>query len=194
MRLTTTPDGWLVSDVGAAPRPAGVAVAGGRGAFARHLPHCAGRLRRDARVILVDRDADLLAAAPRRGHPNLLLVRADATALPFREGSVDIATMSLTLHHLPPDTAVASLNEMRGTARLRIIVNDLLRPRLTLVLVWIATRLLARHPISRHDGPLSVRRAYSAAELRALAEKAGMHAVRVERHPWFGRLMAVIAL
>jgi ATP-dependent 26S proteasome regulatory subunit len=39
-----------------------------------------------------------------------------------------------------------------------------------------------------------VRRAYSAAELRALAEKAGMHAVRVERHPWFGRLMAVIAL
>ena len=45
-----------------------------------------------------------------------------------------------------------------------------------------------------HDGPLSVRRAYSAAELRALAEKAGMHAVRVERHPWFGRLMTVIAL
>jgi ubiquinone/menaquinone biosynthesis C-methylase UbiE len=183
----------LVSDVALAQPLLVVDVGGGRGDFARQLIHRARRLRRGVRVILVDRDADLLAAAARRGHPNLLLVRADATALPFREGSVDIATMSLTLHHLPPDTAVASLNEMRRAARLGIIVNDLLRTRLTLVLVWIATRLLARHPISRHDGPLSVRRAYSAAELRALAEKAGMHAVRVERHPWFGRLMAVIA-
>jgi SAM-dependent methyltransferase len=184
----------LVSDVAFAQPLVVLDVGGGRGDFARRLIRHARRLRRDVHVILVDRDADLLAAAARRGHPALRFICADATALPFREGSVDIATMSLTLHHLPPDMAVASLSEMRGAARLGIIVNDLLRTRLTFVLVWIATRLLARHHISRHDGPLSVRRAYSAAELRALVGKAGMHAVRVERHPWFGRLMAAIEL
>jgi hypothetical protein len=50
---------------------------------------------------------------------------------------------------------------------------------------------VACHRISRHDGPLSVRRAYSPDELRALAGEAGIHRLRIERHPWLGRLLAV---
>jgi hypothetical protein len=57
--------------------------------------------------------------------------------------------------------------------------------------VWLTTRLLRLHPISRHDGPLSVRRAYSAGEVARLAEKAGVRA-RVRRYPWLARLVAEI--
>jgi SAM-dependent methyltransferase len=169
-----------------------VDVGGGRGDFAGRLVRHARRRGRSVHVVVVDRDPDLLAVARRAAPGHLSLVRADATALPFREGSADVVTMSLTLHHMEPDAAVRGLAEMHTIARVAVIVNDLLRTRPSLILVWIATRLLRCHPISRHDGPLSVRRAYSPEELRTLAQKAGLPAPRIERYPWLGRVLAVI--
>jgi len=169
-----------------------VDVGGGRGDFARRLIERARRRGRPIHVVVVDRDPDLLAAARRLALPDVSLVRADATALPFRESSIDVVTMSLTLHHLEPDAAVTSLAEMGAIARTAVIVNDLLRTRVSLALVWLATRALACHPISRHDGPLSVRRAYSPDEMRGMAEKAGAPVRRIERYPWLGRILAVI--
>ena len=169
-----------------------VDVGGGRGDFARRLVEHGRRRGRRVHVVVVDRDPDLLAAARRRAASAVFLVRADATALPFRERGADVVTMSLTLHHMEPDAAVTSLAVMRAVAGLAVIVNDLLRTRLSLALVWLATRLLACHPISRHDGPLSVRRAYSPDEMRGMAEKAGAPVRRIERYPWLGRILAVI--
>ena len=171
---------WLVVDVG-----------GGRGDFARGLLEYFRRRGRRVRVIVVDRDPDLLAVARRAMPPDVSLVRAEATALPFREASVDVVTMSLTLHHMEPDAAATSLGEMSSAAREAIVVNDLWRSRLSLALVWLATRVLRCHPISRHDGPLSVRRAYSPDEIRGLAEKAGLRLPRIRRYPLIGRLLAV---
>jgi ubiquinone/menaquinone biosynthesis C-methylase UbiE len=169
-----------------------VDVGGGRGDFARRLIERVRRRAGRVRVVVVDRDPAVLAAARRRGAPDVSLVRADATALPFREASADVVTMSLTLHHMDPDAAVVALAEMYAVARRAVIVNDLLRTRLSLALVWLATRLVARHPISRHDGPLSVRRAYAPGEIETLAEKAGLPAPRIARHPVLGRVLAVI--
>src|SRR2546430_9688115 len=82
---------------------------------------------------------------------------------------------------------------MAVVARRAVVVNDLLRARLAFGLVWLLTRLFRCHPISRHDGPLSVRRAYSAAELSTLARKAGITTLRVRAYPFLGRLVAVTA-
>jgi hypothetical protein len=82
---------------------------------------------------------------------------------------------------------------MAAAAHRVAVVNDLLRSRLALGLVWVVTRALRLHPVSRHDGPLSVRRAYSAAELRVLAEKAGLARVVVRRYPLVGRLVVELA-
>jgi ubiquinone/menaquinone biosynthesis C-methylase UbiE len=172
---------WVVVDVG-----------GGRGDFARRLREHARRRGRPLHVVVVDRDPDVLARA-RDASAAVSIVRADATALPFREASVDVVTMCLTLHHMEPDAAATSLREMYTAARGAVIVNDLLRTRLSLCLVWLATRVLRCHPISRHDGPLSVRRSYSPEELRTLAEKAGVPLPRFSRYPALGRLVTVIA-
>lgn len=162
-----------------------VDVGGGRGDLGHRLVRWARRRARAIRVIVVDREFS--------GHGDgLLRVRADATALPFREGAVDVVTTALTLHHLEPEAAVACLRDMRAAARLAVVVNDLLRTRLTLGLVWLATRLLCRHRFSRHDGPLSVRRAYAPDELRVLADKARITGVTIRRYPWLGRLVAVL--
>jgi ubiquinone/menaquinone biosynthesis C-methylase UbiE len=167
-----------------------VDVGGGRGDFARRLVRWARRARRRVRVVVVDRDGATVLRA--RG-PDVVAVIADATALPLREGAADVATFSLTLHHLEPDEAVAALAEMAAVARHGIIVNDLRRGYLSLALVWLATRLLRMHPVSRHDGPLSVRRSYSAAEMRALAEKAGLQRIAIAAYPLLARLVARLA-
>jgi ubiquinone/menaquinone biosynthesis C-methylase UbiE len=170
-----------------------VDVGGGHGDFARRLVRWARGRRRRLRVIVVDRDAASVARALGPAAPEILAVVADATALPLREGGADVATFSLTLHHLEPDEAAAALAEMAAAVRQGVIVNDLRRGYLSLALVWLATRLMRMHPVSRHDGPLSVRRSYSAAEVRALAEKAGLQRIAISSHPWLARLVAVLS-
>ncbi len=169
-------------------------VGGGHAAFAVRLVRRARRRGRAIRVLVVERDAETLRLARRAcaAYAEIALVGADATALPFRAGAADVVTASLTLHHLEPDDAVRALHEMAAVARRAVVVNDLRRTRSALGLVWLATRLLRCHPISRHDGPLSVRRAYSRAELTALAEQAGIRTLAIREYPAFGRLVAVM--
>jgi SAM-dependent methyltransferase len=170
-------------------------VGGGTAAFAVRLAEWARRRRRPIRIVVVERDPATLALARRvvAAYPEVLLVQGDAAALPFHAHTVDIVACSLTLHHLEPEQAVAGLREMTAAARIAVVVNDLLRRRLSLGLVWLVTRLLRCHPISRHDGPLSVRRSYSRDELRALAERAGARRLTIHEYPVLGRMLAVLS-
>jgi SAM-dependent methyltransferase len=172
-----------------------VDVGGGTAAFAVRLAEWARRHGRAIRIVVVERDPAALALARPvvSAYPEVLLIQGDATALPFHAHAVDIVSSSLTLHHLEPEEAVAGLREMTAAARIAVVVNDLLRRRLSLGLVWLATRLLRCHPISRHDGPLSVRRSYSRDELRALAARAGAHRLTVREYPVLGRMLAVLS-
>lgn len=172
-----------------------VDVGGGDGGFARRLVGWARRAGRPVRVVVVERDGAMLARARAAcaGLAEVRLVAGDAAALPLADRSVDLVTASLTLHHLEPDDAVACLAGMAAAAREGAVVNDLLRSRFTLALVWLVTRALRLHPVARHDGPLSVRRAYSPAELRALADKAGLRRLAVRRYPLLARLVAEVA-
>jgi 2-polyprenyl-3-methyl-5-hydroxy-6-metoxy-1,4-benzoquinol methylase len=170
-----------------------VDVGGGRGDLAIAVVRWARRRRRPVRVLVIDADAATLALARRHtaAYPEITLLQADATALPLGEGAVDVAVAALTLHHLTSDAAAGCLAEMAAASALTV-VNDLLRTRLSLAVVWLTTRVLRLHPVSRHDGPLSVRRAYSAGELAALATRAGVHA-RIRRYPWLARLVMEVA-
>ena len=169
-----------------------VDVGGGRGDFAVNVVRWARHRGRPVRVLVVDADGATLEAARRRtaAYPEIALVQADATALPLRERGVDVAVASLTLHHLDREAVVGCLAEMAAAAGLAVI-NDLLRTRTSLTLVWLATRVLRLHPVSQYDGPLSVRRAYSPEELTALAGRAGVRA-RIRRYPYLARLVAEI--
>jgi ubiquinone/menaquinone biosynthesis C-methylase UbiE len=183
----------LAGDVPGA-RPLVIAdVGGSRGALARRLARDARRRNRTVTIIVVDRDEASLAmgVGAAKPYPEVSFVQADATALPLREGAVDIATASLTLHHLEPSDATRTLAEMRRASRLGVVINDLRRTAVTYALVRAATWLFARHRFARHDGPLSVRRAYSPAELRTLAQRAGFARLAIRRYPPLARLIAV---
>jgi len=157
------------------------------------LVRWARRRGRRFRVIAVDRDRQILEVARRRAsaYPEISFVQADGLHLPVRVGGVDAAISSLTLHHLEPDAAPHLLAEMARISRVGFVVNDLMRSRVAYALVWLATRLFAWSHMSRHDGPLSVLRAYTSGEIRALARQAGVGRVRIIRHPFCVRLAVV---
>ena len=161
----------------------------------RALARWGRRARRRLRILALDRDRATLAVARHAaaGYPEIVLLQGDALALPVRPCSIDVVISALTLHHLEPVAAVQYLAEMDAAARRGLVVNDLLRSRTAYAAVWLATRALTRNPMSRHDGPLSVLRAYTPAEVRGLCEKAGLFDVRVLRYPRLARQCAVRA-
>ena len=107
----------------------------------------------------------------------LTLDVADGRALPYSDASFDVAHASLVLHHLEPVEAVAFLGELGRVARRGVVVNDLSRRRHTLLGAWLLSRACTRNRYSRHDAPLSARRAYTRSEAVALLARAGLRPV-----------------
>lgn len=147
----------------------------------------------DLRITLADLHPETVAYARLRTRSvsTIRIVRANALALPFADAAFDLATSFTTLHHFERQDAERLLREMDRVARSAVVVTDLSRSRAALA----GARLLAatvwrRHPITRHDGPVSVRGAFTPAEIRELAEECLRGRVRVRRHPFF-RLSAV---
>jgi len=94
--------------------------------------------------------------------------------------SFDLALCSLFLHHLDDADACALLVSLDRAARVSL-VNDLRRSPWSLLLVGAASRLLTRSSIVHVDALLSVRAAFTPAELALLARKAGLDDFLVRR-------------
>ena len=117
----------------------------------------------------IDTSASLLCEARAAG---IIPVCADALALPIASKSVDIAICSQTLHHFETPHAVAVLRELDRVARERVIVSDIRRSWLAAAGIWLASYPLQFHPVSRHDGVVSVLRGFTPGELRLLVQNA----------------------
>jgi 2-polyprenyl-3-methyl-5-hydroxy-6-metoxy-1,4-benzoquinol methylase len=108
-------------------------------------------------------------------------VCADALRLPFATRSVDVVLCSQFLHHLLPGDAVTLIREMDRVARVRVIISDLRRSWVAAGGLWIASFPLRFHPISRHDGVVSVMRGFTRSELNEIVGRAlgiEIHATR----------------
>jgi ubiquinone/menaquinone biosynthesis C-methylase UbiE len=159
-------------------------VGTGGGDVPRALVRWARRASRPIRVIGLDRGAATLSVAHglARHYPEIQLVQGDAVNLPLPTGAVDIAISSLMLHHLAEPAAARHLAEMNRVARRGFVMNDLARSRIGYGLVWLVTRLCGVNYMSRHDGPVSVTRAYVPHELRTLCDAAGLRDVRIAHY------------
>lgn len=133
----------------------------------------------DGHVTAVDSRAEVLAAAiterpELEGIAGIELVQADGLALPFEDRSFDIAHASLVLHHFDPAGATALVGEMARVASIGIVINDLARGRMAWLGAWLLAHAFTANRLTRHDGPLSVRRAYTLDESQRLVAEAGL--------------------
>ncbi len=116
-------------------------------------------------------------------------ITGDALHIPCSDDSFDFVSCGLFIHHLGPDEVIRFVNESLRVARRALLINDLVRSPLHLGLVYLGFPLF-RSPITRHDGPASVRQAYTQQELDALLRKT--FASRIEMTTRYLYRMAII--
>jgi len=103
-------------------------------------------------------------------------VVGDGTRLPFADSTFDAVICSLSFHHLTDDECVEVLREMWRTSRSCVLVNDLHRHLIAYAAISILAKLFSHSVMVKHDGPVSVRRAFRPQDLEAIARKAGVRA------------------
>lgn len=150
------------------------------------IPRAAAEKLRRQGVQLTTFGLDAAEELARASRKNVTAsICADALRLPIESGSVDVVLCSQFLHHLLPDEAVALIREMNRVARVRVIVSDLRRSWIAAGGLWIASFPLRFHPVSRHDGVVSVMRGFTRSELRQVVFRALGIEVCATRRPGF---------
>jgi 2-polyprenyl-3-methyl-5-hydroxy-6-metoxy-1,4-benzoquinol methylase len=91
----------------------------------------------------------------------------------------DLIMSTLFLHHLDEDGAISFLREAAAKTRDRIVIQDLVRSRLSYWFARLGTGVLLLNDICREDGRTSVEGAFKPAEARRLAEKAGLDGAEI---------------
>jgi ubiquinone/menaquinone biosynthesis C-methylase UbiE len=167
-------------------------LATGSGDIPLSLVTWAERQGRPLQLTVTDRSPEILAEARRTlaGVPGVTFAVCDARAVPMPDRSFDVVLCSLSLHHFAPGEAMQVLREMDRLSRTGFILNDIRRCCAGFVAAWTASRVATRNRLTRHDMPLSVLRAYTPDELRALLRKAGIRDASLTTHPLF-RMAAV---
>jgi len=100
------------------------------------------------------------------------VVRGDGMAPPFHAASFDFVLASQLLHHFSEEQIIQLLRIWSPLARRAIIVSDLVRHPLAYYGIRLLTKLFTRNAMTRTDAPLSVARAFTLAEWRALLREA----------------------
>jgi hypothetical protein len=162
------------------PQPAGrpasiLDVAGGDGMFAERLVEHLGADGAPATAWVLDfgRVSTTIAARRTPAHGRIVAVRGDARRLPFPDRSLDLVHTAAFFHHLGVEDAGRVLAEMCRVSRRIVLVNDLVRSWVAAGSIWLLSRLLSENRLIRHDGPLSVLKAFRPQELLSLARAAG---------------------
>ena len=133
--------------------------------------------------ILLDRAASHLGTG-------FSAVSGDAFQLPFADSSIDCVGCSLFAHHLEPEEITRFANEALRVARCAVLINDLRRNPMHLAFVYVAVPFV-RSRLTRHDAPVSIRRAYTMREMKSYLEKSAAKRVELSSHYLFR--MAAIA-
>lgn len=149
-------------------------VAHGHGDMMRTIARWAARRGRPVRLGGVDLNP-AAAAAAHAASPGLALDLAQGDVLAHvPAGQWDYVVCSLFTHHLTDGQVVAFLRWMEATAERGWFVNDLHRH----VVPYLGFRVLAWamrwHRFVRHDGPVSIARAFRRADWQRLLAEAGV--------------------
>src|SRR5262249_1558418 len=124
------------------------------------------------RVVAVDLQWRHLATGRHRTFNGTRGLAADAFRLPFRTGAADWVVSTLFFHHFSPDENVRLLKEFARVSRQGFVLLDLRRHLFPLLFVTLAGRVAFQSHASVHDGPASVRQAYTRAEAEAITREA----------------------
>lgn len=123
-----------------------------------------------ARVVAMEADPVTAGMARRltRDFPEISIVLGNALHPPFAPRSFDFVLSSQLLHHFSEAEIVSLLRIWSRLAGRALLVSDLIRHPVAYHGIRLLTLIFTRNQMTRTDGPLSVRRAFTLAEWREL--------------------------
>jgi SAM-dependent methyltransferase len=153
-------------------------VGAGRGDLPQQVRSSLALAGIDLKITLLDRIPSHL---PQNTVPS---VAADALHLPFQDDAFDVVSNCLFAHHFEPGSLPLLAKEALRVARRAVLINDLIRSRLHLGMVYLGLPLFASR-ITWHDAPASVRRAYTIEEMRSLLADLPAKRLEITRHYFY---------
>ena len=122
-------------------------------------------LNPDAIKYLVDQSGE---------YPEITGIIADYEEYLMTGKEIDIVHCGLFCHHLDDTKLVQLFGYLKTCSSQGAVINDLQRNPLAYYGVWLLTRLLNGSALAKHDGPVSVLRAFKRREIEKLIQTAGM--------------------
>jgi SAM-dependent methyltransferase len=156
-------------------------VGSGYGDMLRKIDRWAARRGLKTELIGIDRNpwsAKAAQAATPPGRPIRFLTADIFEFQPSRP--IDIVVSSLFTHHLDETSLVRFLSWMEANARIGWFVNDLHRHPIPFHFFRLFSWALRFHDFVRHDGPISIARAFDFSDWRKLVAAAGIPASEAE--------------
>ncbi|MBV7255572.1 methyltransferase domain-containing protein [Pacificimonas sp. WHA3] len=155
-------------------------VGAGQGDLLRSIARWADRRGIPARLTGIDLASGGALASGRAGTTASYLVGNVFD----HDNRYDFITSALFTHHLPDADIVRFMRWMEAHARRGWHINDLHRHPLALWSFGALSTVMRWHPIVRHDGRISVRRAFTRSDWERLLAEAGVDA-DIRWHPMF---------
>ncbi len=122
----------------------------------------------EARVVGTDIDEESIAYAKKRFQNISNLSFAVRSLNDEEENSFDLVTSTLVCHHISSQDLPSFLEQSRKVAKKAFLYNDLHRHPIAYALFAVVSSLFFRNRLIRHDGLLSIKRAFKLHELRTL--------------------------
>lgn len=97
-------------------------------------------------------------------------------------GDYDVVMCTLFLHHLSEPDAQKLMQHMGSAASRLVLIDDLIRSRIGFILAWAGCRILSRSKVVHHDGPVSVKSAFTMAEALELSNASGLAGSTIKKH------------
>ena len=152
-----------------------VDIGGGYGDGLRVIERWARRRRIELDLVSLDLNPHARAAGQRATGPRSRIRFVTADLFAWTPGEkVDLVISSLFAHHLDDAGVVRFLGVMEATARLGWFVNDLHRHPVPRAVFRAWSRLAGWHRFVRHDGPISIGRAFRRPDWETLLARAGI--------------------
>src|SRR5450631_3554141 len=128
-------------------------------------------------------DASAIASEATPVGSRILWITGDALAYSPAQ-SPHLILSSLFTHHLVEDQIIEFLKWMETHALLGWFVNDLSRAAVPYYGFRAFSKLAGLHPFVKHDGPVSIQRAFVASEWQSMLEAAGLAVGSIEIQPF----------
>lgn len=165
----------------------------GGGDLCRTILRWAKKNQCSVQVIGIDINPDIVQYASKntKDYPSIHYQQIDVFSDAFKTEKFDIICLNNICHHWDEKSLIQILNILARQTKIAILINDLHRHYVAYCGIIALTRILNLSYLAKHDGPLSVLRAFRRQEFERLLTLSGFTEFDIQ-WKWLFRWQVII--